>query len=131
MKTQLVLVVLALAMGISTSLAARHHSFAAEFDAGQPVSIDGVVTKVEWTNPHVWFFVNVTDADTGEIVNWGAEMGSPNALVRNGWTPDTMRIGMIVTVNGSRAKDGSYRMNTRNVMVDGQRLGAASSQQAN
>ena len=118
---------------LSSSLhtSAAHHSFAAEFDAAQPVTIEGIVTKVEWTNPHVWFFVNVANGDTGEIVNWGAEMGSPNALVRNGWTPDTMTIGMEVTVNGSRAKDGGSRMNTRNVAVDGERLGAASSQRGN
>ena len=107
---------------------AAHHSFAAEFDASQPVTIEGVVTKVEWTNPHVWFFVNVEDPDTREIVNWGAEMGSPNALVRNGWTPNTLGIGMVVTVDGSRAKDGSHKMNTRTVMVDGERLGAATSE---
>jgi len=131
MEARLIFAAALLSLGVSAASTARHHSFAAEFDAGQPVSIEGVVTKVEWTNPHVWFFVNVEDEGTGTIVNWGAEMGSPNALVRNGWTPDTMQIGMVVTVNGSRAKDGSSRMNTRNVMVDGQRLGAASSQQGN
>jgi hypothetical protein len=111
--------------------APAHHSFAAEFDATRPVTIEGVVTKVEWTNPHVWFFVNVRSDETGETVNWGAEMGSPNALARTGWTPNTMRVGMVVTVNGSRAKDGGPRLNTRSVMVDGERLGAASSQQSN
>ena len=69
----------------ATSSTGSHHSFAAEFDASQPVTIEGVITKVEWTNPHVWFFVNVTNESSGEVVNWGAEMGSPNALVRNGW----------------------------------------------
>jgi hypothetical protein len=105
-----------------------HHSFAAEFDAKQKVSLTGVVTKVEWTNPHVWFWVNVKDDKTGDVVNWGAEMGSPNALQRTGWSHNTMKVGMIVSLTGSRAKDGSNRVNTNNVTVDGKRLGAASSQ---
>jgi hypothetical protein len=108
--------------------APAHHSFAAEFDAKQKVSITGVVTKVEWTNPHVWFWVNVKDQATGEVVNWGAEMGSPNALQRTGWSHNTLKVGMIVSLTGSRAKDGSHRMNTNNVVVDGKKLGAASSQ---
>ena len=67
-----------------------HHSFAAEFDAKQKISLTGVVTKVEWTNPHVWFWVNVKDPATGEVVNWGGEMGSPNALQRTGWSHNTL-----------------------------------------
>jgi hypothetical protein len=105
-----------------------HHSFAAEFDAKQRVQLTGVVTKIEWTNPHVWFYVNVEDPATGKLVNWGAEMGSPNALMRNGWTRNTMKVGMMVTFNGSLAKDGSNRMNTNSVSVDGKKLGAASSE---
>jgi hypothetical protein len=105
-----------------------HHSFAAEFDGAQRVTLSGVVTKVEWTNPHVWFWVNVKDEKTGQLTNWGLEMGSPNALQREGWTPNTMKIGMIVTVNASRAKDGSNKANTSAVIVDGKRLGGASSQ---
>jgi len=106
-----------------------HHSFAAEFDAAQRVTLTGVVTKVEWTNPHVWFWVNVKDEKTGQVTNWGLEMGSPKALQREGgWTPNTMKVGMIVTVNASRAKDGSNKANTSAVIVDGKRLGGASSQ---
>jgi hypothetical protein len=106
-----------------------HHSFAAEFDAAQRVTLTGVVTKVEWTNPHVWFWVNVKDEKTGQVTNWGLEMGSPNALQRDGgWTPNTMKVGMIVTVNASRAKDGSNKANTSAVIVDGKKLGGASSQ---
>ena len=104
-----------------------HHSFAAEFDSTQRVNITGVVTKVEWTNPHVWFWVNVKD-ESGKIVKWGAEMGSPNALMRSGWTASTMTVGMVVSFTGSRAKDGSNTVNTSVVMVDGKRLGAASSE---
>src|SRR5262245_32980592 len=105
-----------------------HHSFAAEFDGTKRVQLTGVVTKVEWTNPHVWFYVNVKDEATGKLVNWGAEMGSPNALGRSGWTRNTIQIGMTVTVNGSLAKDGSSRLNASSVSVDGKRLGAASSE---
>ena len=105
-----------------------HHSFAAEFDGTQRIQLTGVVTKVEWTNPHVWFYVNVKDEATGKLVNWGAEMGSPNALMRSGWTRNTIQVGIEVTFNGSRSKDGSNRVNTSSVSVDGKRLGAASSE---
>ena len=91
------------------------------------VTLTGVVTKVEWTNPHVWFWINVKDEATGKLVNWGCEMGSPNALQRTGWTIATMKEGMIVSLTGSRAKDGSNKVNTAAVTVDGKRLGAASS----
>jgi hypothetical protein len=107
--------------------ASAHHSFEAEFDRSKQVSLTGVVTKVEWTNPHVWFWVNVKDEATGKLVNWGCEMGSPNALQRTGWTISTLKEGMVVSLNGSRAKDGSNKVNTAAVMVDGKRLGAASS----
>jgi hypothetical protein len=72
--------------------------------------------------------VNVQDPATGKWVNWGAEMGSPNALMRTGWTRNTMKVGMVVSFNGSRAKDGSNRLNTSSVSVDGKKLGAASSE---
>jgi hypothetical protein len=104
-----------------------HHSFDAEFDRTKPVTLTGIVTKVEWTNPHVWFWVNVKDEATGKFVNWGAEMGSPNALQRSGWTATTMKEGMTVSFSGSRARDGSNKVNTASVSVDGKRLGAASS----
>src|SRR5436190_15405236 len=111
-----------------TASMAAHHSFTAEFDGNKKVTLTGVVTKVEWTNPHVWFYVNVKDESSGKLVNWGAEMGSPNALMRSGWTRNTMQIGMVVTLNGSRSKDGSNRVNTSSVSVDGKKLGAASSE---
>jgi len=124
-----VAVVLLIAAGVAAARpVSAHHSFAAEFDASKRVTLTGVVTKVEWTNPHVWFFVNVKDEATGKLVNWGAEMGSPNALNRTGWTATTMTVGMVVTFTGSRAKDGSNTVNTSAVMVDGKRLGAASSE---
>jgi hypothetical protein len=105
-----------------------HHSFAAEFDGSKRVEFTGVITKVEWMNPHVWFYINVPDKGTGKLVNWAAEMGSPNSLMRSGWTRNTMKVGMTVTFTGSLAKDGSNRVNTNAVLVDGKKLGAASSE---
>src|SRR4029450_5599451 len=83
--------------------ASAHHSFDAEFDRTKQVSLTGVVTKVEWTNPHVWFWINVKDEATGRLVNWGCEMGSPNALQRSGWTVATRKGGLIVCLTRSRA----------------------------
>ena len=77
-----------------------HHSFAAEFDADKPITLTGIVTKVEWTNPHVWFYINVKDEKTGEVTNWGAEMGPPHGLQRRGWRQNTLKIGDAVTVAG-------------------------------
>lgn len=109
--------------------AAAHHSFSAEFDADRPVALTGVVTKVEWMNPHVWFFIDVT-GDDGAVTNWGWEMGSPNGLMRRGWTRNSMQVGDVVSVEGSLAKDGSSRANARVVVLaaSGERLFAASSQ---
>lgn len=109
--------------------ASAHHSFSAEFDANLPISLTGVVTKIEWSNPHVWFFIDVTD-ENGAVSNWGWEMGSPNGLMRQGWTRNSMAIGDIVSVDGSGAKDGGNRANARVVLLTatGDRLFAASSQ---
>ena len=106
-----------------------HHSFSAEFDANKPFSLTGTVTKIEWMNPHVWFYLDIKD-QAGTVTNWGMEMGSPNGLMRNGWTRNSMKPGDAVTVEGSLAKDGSSRGNARTVLLKstGQRLFAASSQ---
>jgi len=94
-----------------------HHSFAAEFDANKPITLKGIVTKVEWTNPHAWIHINVKDEATGKVTNWGAEMGPPHGLQRRGWRRDTLKIGEEVTIAGSRAKDGSNRMNAQKVTL--------------
>jgi len=110
-----------------------HHSFAAEFDADKPITLSGIVTKVEWTNPHVWFYINVKDEKTGETANWGAEMGPPHGLQRRGWRQNTLKIGDQVTVAGSMAKNGAKRMNASKVTLastglrPGETLDAASS----
>jgi Family of unknown function (DUF6152) len=108
-----------------------HHSFAAEFDTAKAIDFTGVVTKVEWMNPHVYFYVDVKDPKTGKVTNWGCEMGSPNGLTRQGWTRNTMKVGMVIRVEGSAAKDGSNVANARNVTLDGKKLGAASSEATN
>jgi Family of unknown function (DUF6152) len=110
-----------------------HHSFAAEFDAEKRLELTGIVTKVEWTNPHVWFYINVKDPKTGEVTNWGAEMGPPHGLQRRGWRQNTLKIGDEVTVKGSMAKNGAKRMNASTVTLTstgarpGETLDAASS----
>jgi hypothetical protein len=122
---------------LTAASAAAHHSFAAEFDAEKPITLKGIVTKVEWTNPHVWFYVNVKDPATGQVVNWGAEMGPPHGLQRRGWRHDTLKIGDEVTVAGSLAKNGAKRMNASKVTLTstgarpGETLDAASSGAAN
>ncbi len=88
--------------------AVAHHSFAAVFDADDPVELTGAVTGVEWLNPHVWFFVDVENED-GTIEDWAFEMGSPNRLMRSGWNEQSMALGEVVTVTASRARDGSRK----------------------
>ena len=106
-----------------------HHSFSAEYDSNKPVQIKGWVSKVEWMNPHVYFFIDVEDA-AGNLTNWACEMGPPNGLQRSGWTKNTIKIGDELIVDGSLAKDGSKQINARTVTLaaSGKRLGAASSQ---
>ena len=107
-----------------------HHSFAAQFDPNEPITLHGVVTRVEWHNPHVYFYVDVTDEKTGEAVNWGLEMGPPHQLERRSWKRNSMQIGDVVTVEATRARDGSPLANARKVTLaaTGQVLGAASSE---
>jgi uncharacterized protein DUF6152 len=120
---------LAVCVILSAAPAIAHHSFAAEFDATKQVTMKGFVTKVEWTNPHVWFYINVKQPD-GTVQNWGFEMGPPHGLQARGWKRETMKLGDEVIVNGTLAKNGSNRANARTVTMaaTGQKLGAASSE---
>jgi hypothetical protein len=108
-------------------VAGAHHSFAAEFDADKRVTLDGVITKVEWTNPHTYFHVDVTEA-SGKVSSWAVEGGAPNALYRAGWKPTSLKAGDRVTIVGSRAKDGSNVANAISfTLPDGRCLFAGSS----
>jgi hypothetical protein len=94
-----------------------HHSFSAEYDRSKPIALKGTVTKVEWMNPHARFYLDVKD-DGGKVTNWEFELGSPNGLMRQGWTRNSLQIGTVVSVNGSRAKDGSNLVNATSVAFD-------------
>jgi hypothetical protein len=99
-----------------------HHSFAAEFDASKPVELKGMVTRLDWVNPHAWIYLDVKE-ENGSLSHWACELGSPNILLRNGWSRETLKAGDLVVVNGSRAKDGSNIANARTVRLgDGKRI---------
>ncbi len=106
-----------------------HHSFAAQYDATKPITLTGKVTKVEWTNPHIYIYVDVPDEKTSSIVNWALEMGGPNALIRLGWTRNSLKIDDLVTVEGTLARDGSKLANARSIVMTttGKRMLAGSS----
>jgi hypothetical protein len=114
-------------VGLGVFLAARptvaHHAFAAEFDADKPVKLTGAVTRLDWTNPHAWIYVDIKD-ETGKVANWGFELASPNGLMRSGWTRFSLKAGDVVTIEGSRAKNGSNNANAQSVIVasTGQKL---------
>jgi Family of unknown function (DUF6152) len=104
------------------AVAGAHHSFASEFDGAKKIKVTGTVTKVQWRNPHTYFYVDVAD-DKGTIHNWAMELGSPNVLMRRGWTRESLKIGTKVTIEGSRARDMSYKGNANSVtLADGKRM---------
>ncbi|HUJ49638.1 MAG TPA: DUF6152 family protein [Bryobacteraceae bacterium] len=106
--------------------APAHHAFSAEFDAKKSVRVSGTVTKLEWTNPHAWLYVDVKD-ESGKTTNWGFEMGSPNTLIRQGWRRSALKEGDQITIEGYAAKDGSNLANARSVTLpDGRKVFAGS-----
>jgi hypothetical protein len=112
----------------ATSPAAAHHSFAAQYDSEKPVKVTGYVTRIDWQNPHVYFYIDVKNPESGRVENWAFEMGAPTAIARQGWTKTTMKIGDEVTVEGTRARTGGFHANARSVFMGGKKLGAASSE---
>jgi Family of unknown function (DUF6152) len=126
MRVNSLAVAAAFGLLVSVAPALAHHSFAAEYDSTKPVKVTGVVTKMEWMNPHARFYVDVKDAD-GTVSNWNFELGAIPVLLRQGWRKDALKAGDQVTVEGSRAKDESHTAAARVVMLpDGRRVFAGS-----
>ena len=111
---------LGLTLALASAPVQAHHSFAAQYDANKPVTLVGTVTKVEWTNPHARFYVDVKD-EKGVVTNWNFELASPNVLRRNGWTRTSLNVGDEVTVEGALAKNGAKMANARVVTLAGGR----------
>jgi hypothetical protein len=116
MRAKLAIVIAGAGLMMSAAPAFAHHSFAAEFDVDKPVELKGVITKWEWINPHSRVFIDVKDAN-GKVTNWNVELLSPNTLTRAGWTRHTLKEGDVITVKGSRAKDGSNIANAKTVIL--------------
>ncbi len=115
-NTSAIVFCMTLGSGMSPGVICAHHSFAAEFDRNQPVLLEGVVTKLEWTNPHTRLYVVVSDAN-GQPVPWELELASPNGLLRAGWTRHSVQIGDKVTIKGFAAKDGSHLANAASIVT--------------
>ena len=128
MRTKLFVVVIGVGLLLIAAVpATAHHSFAAEFDSAQPITLTGTVTKMEWINPHAWIHLAVKKAD-GTIENWEVETGNPSALIRRGFTKNSLPAGTEIVVQGYRAKDGGMRANGRDLTFkDGKKLFVGSS----
>jgi len=126
-RARVVVATMIVVAGVASSSLRAHHSFAAEFDANQPVTLKGTVTKMEWINPHTWMHLDVKNAD-GTVTKWMIEGGTPNTLVRRGFTKASLLPGTEVTIEGYRAKNGANRANGADMILsNGQRLFMGSS----
>lgn len=120
--TSIAMSAVAFALVLAPAPIYAHHSFAAEFDGNKKVTLTGVVTKVDWVNPHAYIYVDVK-GDDGKVVNWAIETGAPNALYRQGWRKDDLKVGDTVTLDAFLAKDGTHTAAARNVKLpDGRRV---------
>jgi len=122
MRKTIAVVMVAAALLLASVPAWAHHAFAAEFDAAKPVKFHGTVTKMEWINPHAWIHIDVTGPD-GKVTNWMVECGSPNIMLRRGFTKRSLEAGTELTVEGYQAKNGEFRANGSSVTFkDGKRI---------
>lgn len=124
-RTTLIASMLAVALPVFA-----HHSFPAQYDSDKKVNLTGTITRVEWTNPHIFIYIDVQDEKTGEAVPWALELGAPNALLRLGWKRDSLKTGDVISIEGSLARDGSNLANARTILMasTGQRMLAGSSE---
>jgi len=122
MRNRLFLLVIGFCLALATHVVRAHHSEAAEYDSTKPVLVNGTLTKVEWKNPHVWFYVDVTE-DNGKVTTWGFSTAPPGALIRRGVTKDALKIGSVLKVEGVRARDGSNNASAHSVtFADGRNV---------
>lgn len=122
MRTKFALVVAGLALAAFTAPAMAHHAIGGEYDAAKPITLKGTVTKIEWTNPHARIYFDVPGPD-GKVVNWNIELAARSALVRQGWTSSSLKVGDLVTVEGIQARSGVNMANARSVMLpDGRKV---------
>jgi len=125
-------VMLSLSIALTVETVYAHHSFAAQYDVHKPVTLTGPVTKIEWMNPHMLFYLNIRDENTDEVTEYAFEMGSPNTLTRLGWSRSSISPGDIVTAEGTLARDGSPLVNVRSVILTatGKKMFAGSSEES-
>jgi len=127
MRTKLAMAIASVGLFMSAAPTWAHHAFAAEFDSTKPLKLHGTVTKMEWINPHSWIHIDVKNPD-GTVTDWMVEGGSPNTLLRHGFTRNTLEVGTVIIVSGFQAKDGTNKANGKDITFqDGKKLMMGSS----